>query len=282
MFEALKREPENLAAAFAHVSSRVRLIHLYAYQSHLWNRAVADLVREHTTPEQRVVLDCEEGPLVYPDDRARLPAGEGAAFRLPGPALEDVADPEQRALLADALAHDRLAPAQFRIDGISGFQIKGEDRPLFVRPLHLRVRPPKPDPMHRGFSQVDVRFELPRGAYATLVVRRLLELPGRASRAAPTWEASERSRPPLEPWRFEGRGRRAPERRRDDRRRDEAPRDGGPREERPWQQRDERPRGSRRPDRGRFERRDGPRRPSRPGPYGDRRGGDRRKKGRHD
>lgn len=180
VFEHLRKHPEDPAGAFFHVGGRIRLIHLYAYQSHVWNRAVADFVREHVPLERRIVVDSEEGPLVYPDERELLPVPADATFRLPGPGLEDVIDPVQRGLLADVLAADRISPAQFRIEGVSGMALKGEDRPLFVVPQHLRVRPPKPDPNERGALMVGVRFELPRGAYATLVTRRLFEAPGRA------------------------------------------------------------------------------------------------------
>ena len=50
----------------------------------------------------------------------------------------------------------------------------GEDRSLFVVPRHLRVRPSDEDALNRGMRLVKLRFELPRGSYATLVVKRLL------------------------------------------------------------------------------------------------------------
>jgi tRNA pseudouridine13 synthase len=174
VFEHLKRSPHDFAGAFAHISTRLRLIHLYAFQSHVWNRAVAAWVRERSAPAERLVAEGLEGPLVFPAARiAPEPAWNGS-FRLPGPRLEDVSDPAQRALLEDSLAAERLVPASFSVEGVSGFQLKGEDRALFVVPRHLRVRPSDPDPLNRGLRLVKLRFELPRGAYATLVVKRLL------------------------------------------------------------------------------------------------------------
>ncbi len=185
LFEHLKHSPEDFAGAFYHLATRLRLIHLYAYQSHLWNRAVADWVRARVQPAQRVVLECAEGPLVYPEVDVELKAEADASFRLPGPRLEDVSDREQFDLLADVLARDRLVPAQFVIEGVSGFQLKGEDRPLFVAPRHLRLRPVRPDSLNAGALSIEVRFELPRGAYATLVVRRLLQTSSKRSKAVP-------------------------------------------------------------------------------------------------
>lgn len=173
VFEHLKKNPGDFAGAFFHVASRVRLIHLYAYQSHLWNRAVANLVRARTERAERVVVESEEGPLVYPLERAKL-ADLGGRFRLPGPRLEDVTNADQRRALEEVLSRDQVAAADFDIRGVSGFQLKGEDRELWVTPAHLRVRPAEPDQENPPFSAVKLRFELPRGAYATLVVRRLL------------------------------------------------------------------------------------------------------------
>ena len=172
IFEQLKREPEDFAAAFSRVATRLRLIHLYAFQSHIWNRAVAELVRSRTKVDERVVVKSLEGPLVFPPPTTNL--DDHPTFRLPGPQLEDVENEEQRKFLTDALATEGLVPADFEIHGVAGFALKGEDRPLIVRPQHLRVRPAEPDKLNRGLRMVRVRFELPRGAYATLLVRRLL------------------------------------------------------------------------------------------------------------
>ncbi len=179
VFEYLKRNDGDFAGAFYHVSSRLRLIHLYAFQSHIWNRAVTDCVASMVPREQRVVLQGVEGPLVYPS--RPLPIAAGATFRLPGPGLEDVRDPKQRGWLEDALSRERMVAADFQIEGVSGFQLKGEERELFVEPRHLRVRPPERDNLNFGAFVVKVRFELQRGAYATLVVRRLLSNPLQAA-----------------------------------------------------------------------------------------------------
>ncbi len=185
LFEHLKKSPDDFAGAFYHLASRLRLIHLYAYQSHLWNRAVADWVRARVEPAQRVVLECAEGPLVYPETEVDLGVDADTSFRLPGPKLADVSEREHFDLFADVLAHDRLVPAQFVIEGVSGFQLKGEDRALFVKPNHLRLRPMRPDALNPGALSIEVRFELPRGAYATLVVRRLLQTSSKRSKAVP-------------------------------------------------------------------------------------------------
>jgi tRNA pseudouridine13 synthase len=195
VFQHLARHDGDFAGAFRYVKSQIRLIHLYAWQSHLWNRAVAAYVEEITPPGERFVVPSPEGRLVFARGALKFDPSMHGTFRLPGPGLDDVKHPHQRDLLALALREQGLQPHEFRIEGVSGFQLKGEDRPLVVEPRNLRV-----DEDRSG--RTTVSFELPRGAYATLVMARLVppvqrgdsgrSSPDRAHRSGPRAMRGER------------------------------------------------------------------------------------------
>ncbi|MFT5285643.1 MAG: tRNA pseudouridine13 synthase [Planctomycetota bacterium] len=172
IFEHLGANPDDFAGAFFRVATRLRLIHLYAFQSHIWNRAVAERIRGVVESDSRVRVPSVEGPLVFFDGEPPLKLVD-SAIPLPGASLEGVEDDSSRELFASVLAAEGLTVENFRIDGVPGFQLKPEDRPLIVLPRHLRVRPAVPDADNPGLSAIVMRFELPRGAYATLVVKRL-------------------------------------------------------------------------------------------------------------
>lgn len=167
VFQHLIREPDDFPGAFRFVKSQLRLIHLYAWQSHLWNRAVAAYVESVTPAKDRFMVASPEGRLIFARGEIKADPATKGKFRLPGTGLDDVKDPKQRDLLALALSKEGLQPHEFRIEGVSGFQLKGEDRPLLVTPRNMRVD-------DRGEGKIVVSFELPRGAYATLVMARIL------------------------------------------------------------------------------------------------------------
>jgi len=173
IFDHLHKNPGDFAGAFYHAPARIRLIHLYAYQSHVWNRAAALAVREAVPKEERVLLPSDEGAL--PSYAGEAPGALLArtTLRLPGAELEDCGD--DRELFEKVLASEDMRPEDFRIEGVSGFALKGEDRPLIITPGHLRVRPAEEDRLNHGMRMVRLRFELGRGSYATLVVKRLFE-----------------------------------------------------------------------------------------------------------
>jgi tRNA pseudouridine13 synthase len=166
VFEHLGRHPDDFAGAFRHISSRLRLIHLYAWQSHVWNRAVARYVEQITKPADRIAIPSPEGRLLFARGSMEIDPAMHGTFRLPGERLEDVRHPRQRELLVEALAQEGIRPAEFRIEGVPGFQLKGEDRALVLRPSGLESTVTS--------HGLQLSFALPRGAYALLVVKRML------------------------------------------------------------------------------------------------------------
>src|SRR5258706_95987 len=113
-----------------------------------------------------------EGRLYFPRGALAEDPGFQNRWRLPGPRLEDVANPRQRELYEKALELEELKPGQFTIEGISGFQLKGEDRELVILPRRLRCEEVGRD-TEQGLVDVRLAFELPRGAYATMLLARL-------------------------------------------------------------------------------------------------------------
>lgn len=174
VFDQLKRG-DSAAKAFRRIATRLRLIHLYAWQSHLWNRALAHHLED--VQGDKFTLRAREGKLIFPKHEIDLPEAWGGSLALPGDRLEGVEHADQRALFAKALEPHRLTPDELTTQGVPGFALKAEPRAAVVIPGELRLRPSEPDNLNPGKELVRMSFQLPRGSYATLVVRRLLGPP---------------------------------------------------------------------------------------------------------
>ena len=174
VFDHLRKDPEDFLGAFGRVATRERVIHQFAFQSHLWNRALARFIKQNTPVENRFTLPGIEGPMVFPKGALPVKPGWEGRLPLPGARLEGLVDEHQRDLFDKILASYGISPDGFEIPGVPGFAFKADVRPMAIMPGELRVRPSEPDRLNDGFKMVRFSFTLPRGAYASLLVKRLL------------------------------------------------------------------------------------------------------------
>ena len=193
LFGVLMERPGDFVAALDVIPTRLKLIHLFAYQSFLWNVAVARWVREHDSGRDRLDVPSLCGPLTcwkYPN------AELAAALRSKSFPLIDHAttyeDQDFGAIMTEVLARRGLRQSDLRTRDISGMRLQEEMRPLALQPQGLEILGPTPDEEFQGRLKMELRFSLPRGAYATLVVKRLFADPARRQASDGT---RERARP---------------------------------------------------------------------------------------
>jgi tRNA pseudouridine13 synthase len=174
VFDHLRHEPGDFAGAFKHLATRERVIHQFAFQSHIWNRALSFWLKDAVPEPKRFTLPGIEGPLVFVKGPIPIVDGWGGCLPLPGVHLLGCKDELQVSYFEKALSRYDLDGAGFEIPNVPGFGFKTDDRPLAIQPQNLRARPAEPDALNVGYSCVKFSFELPRGAYASLLIKRLL------------------------------------------------------------------------------------------------------------
>lgn len=174
-FAHLRDHPGDFEGALTvGVATRERTIHLYAWQSHLWNQAVSLWVRDRVPEEGLVWLPSDDGPLPAFREPPSESGAELGAHGLPllGPGVE--LTPEARRRYEAVLRAEGVRMEDFLALDLSGFRPKSEPRPLLMHPEYLRAAPAERDDLYRERQKMRVRFTLPRGQYATLVLKRLL------------------------------------------------------------------------------------------------------------
>ncbi len=181
----LREDPRDFKGAFLHIDRRLRMMALFELQSFLWNEGVKRYLRARIPAAELIGLRYQAGALVFPRSLIRELRDDLWNRTFPLLASDSVIDdPRVRDAALGALRAQGLTLEQLRVPDSPLF-FKHEERPLFVRPGKLRVHPPRPDELNRGRRKVNLSFTLPPGAYATLVVRRVL------------WFATEGARPML-------------------------------------------------------------------------------------
>ena len=162
--------------AFAALPKFTQEICVEAYQSHLWNaivRELADAVAD-TTAQSAFTADDIYGPLVFPRATAFTPAFRELGIPLPSPRAimpECLAE-----IVAGILADEGVELGKLRIPGLQRPFFGGGDRPFVAKARRFSLSAPMRDEF-AGNSPLNLActasFELPRGSYATVLLRAL-------------------------------------------------------------------------------------------------------------
>lgn len=192
IIERLREKPRDFGYALLAVDRRMRAMIVYELQSALWNDSVRRYLQAILPYEELLPLRYQLGTLLFPRS---TPGGLGRdlasrSFPLLAPD-STFSDPVVEASCRAALSREKLTLEGLVVPRLLAFHFKHEERPLLVFPDKLRVSEPQPDELNRGRFKVVLSFTLPPGAYASLVVRRVMWFA--------TDEHVESQRPPRRP-----------------------------------------------------------------------------------
>lgn len=141
----LRDHPTDFAGAFDRIEKRLRFLYLSAYQSHLWNASLSDTLRRIISADR--LFERKIGPGRFEFYRTLEPGERGALGRLP-------------------LSRPKLKKIRRAWFG------KGE-RDAIVVPRSLSAVRDEADALNAGRRAVTISCGMPRGTYATLIVRRV-------------------------------------------------------------------------------------------------------------
>lgn len=176
LVDYLRVHPADFRGAVARLRPELRGLYLSAYQSHLWNRMLARWLQTHLRPEQLRPVSLRLGDVPFHHGLESEQLRELAALQLPLPSARlklDDADPRGE-LVRSVLAEEGLELRQMQIKGIREMFFSRGDRAALCLPRELS-HAFAADDRHPGRDKLTLTFELPRGCYATLIVKAATE-----------------------------------------------------------------------------------------------------------
>jgi tRNA pseudouridine13 synthase len=182
LVEHLIARPTDFKGAVARLRPELGGLYLAAYQSYLWNRMLDRWLRDNMPADALGDVSLQLGEFAVP---LRLADGERERWQgltLPLPSARQKPEPgsEWHRVAEAVLAEEGLTLAALKVPGLNKpFFSKGE-RAACVRPAGVRAEPGD-DELNRGRRKLLLAFDLPRGSYATMFVKRIT-----ATRRPPT------------------------------------------------------------------------------------------------
>jgi tRNA pseudouridine13 synthase len=172
----LADHPTNYRGAFARLRRELRSLVFSAFQSHLWNLMLGHWIERIARPDQRVAIAFKTASLPIHHDLDPEQAAVLRDLRIPLPAAR-TALPEgpMREIASAVLAPLGLGWEELRIKHLKDSFFSKGDRPARFLAENLS-HAVTGDEIYPGRQKLRLTFELPRGAYATLVVKRVTEV----------------------------------------------------------------------------------------------------------
>jgi tRNA pseudouridine13 synthase len=172
LVDYLRVHPADFRGAVARLRPELRGLYLSAYQSHLWNRILARWLTEHSRPEQLRMIDLRLGPVPFHTnlDPATLEALAALSLPLPSSRWKPEPDDPRLPVVEAVLAEEGLTLRDMQVRGVRELFFSRGDRPALCRPESLTGEWGD-DERQRGKQRLALGFDLPRGSYATLIVK---------------------------------------------------------------------------------------------------------------
>jgi tRNA pseudouridine13 synthase len=170
----LAHHPDDYRGAVSRLRPELRGLYLSAYQSQLWNQMLARWLEARCLPEQLTAVKLRLGnvPMHRGLDPPRL--AELAALDLPLPSarVSPAADEGRLALMDAVLREEGLGREQLKLKGLREMFFSRGERAALCQPTGL-AHVAMADEVNSGRTSVGLAFDLPRGCYATLIIKRV-------------------------------------------------------------------------------------------------------------
>jgi len=165
-FTLLQEHPDQFRQALATARREELEMWVSAYQSFLWNEVLRRLIGENPAT---VDIPGAAGPYRF---GPAAPALRAMRIPLPGRGMR-FPDPDVGLLLEEILRERRLRPGQLEGELLPGLPMKASPREAWVTLSSLQTEGPQPDERYGGHQKLTLRFTLPKGTYATMLIKAL-------------------------------------------------------------------------------------------------------------
>jgi tRNA pseudouridine13 synthase len=172
IFRYLVEHPKNSVEALHLIPPEEISMQYAAFQSHLWNEVLRRLIRQKV--EQVEKVGGKEGDYLFWKNIQGEARRHLLGLEIPTAAVRmEWTDDLTRSIYEHILMERGLRPGSFRTKALHRAYFRSVLRRAVVFPDDLRAGKSAEDELHPGRKKLTLSFLLPRGAYGTMLIKRL-------------------------------------------------------------------------------------------------------------
>ncbi|MDP3989634.1 MAG: tRNA pseudouridine(13) synthase TruD [archaeon] len=161
----LKKFPKDFVGAIRRIPIRSLRIYVNAYQSMLWNKTVVSYLERHCSVVKKVPYS--QGELVFVKDKIDL------KVPIVGFDSRSLESGEIKQIIVDLLKKEEMEYSDFLIKQIPQLSLEGELRTVFIDVNNFVLGKSEDDELNFEKKKIKISFTLPKGSYATMVVKKV-------------------------------------------------------------------------------------------------------------
>lgn len=175
LVDYLVHHPQDFRGTLERLNPDLRSLYLSAYQSYLWNKLLAQWIQEHFAGEKLLRIELRQGKLPVPVCIEEEKKKQLVSLQMPLPSgrMNRESPTEISTMLNSILAEEGITADQFKLRGFKKMFFSRGERAAWCFPGQVKSHP-EMDDLHASRKKLELAFELPRGSYATLVIKRLV------------------------------------------------------------------------------------------------------------
>ncbi|HOM93643.1 MAG TPA: tRNA pseudouridine(13) synthase TruD [Candidatus Saccharicenans sp.] len=172
IFRTLLLRPDDYLAALEKIPREEISMAYAAFGSYLWNELLRRLLRAKI--EDLVEVEAESGTFLFWHRLDEPTLAYLQQLKLPTPAARmHFPDDFSRQLYCQLLADHNLKFSSFRTRALSRVFFRSFERRVLLYPRDLQVVSQGEDELHPGSKSLILSFSLPRGSFATMLIKRI-------------------------------------------------------------------------------------------------------------
>ncbi|MBI4232437.1 tRNA pseudouridine(13) synthase TruD [Candidatus Peregrinibacteria bacterium] len=169
----LRDHPKHFAGAFERLEKNLRVLYLSAYQSYLWNRCAELFLKCRIDAQDQILYKYTAGTFLFYQKLPQVTVQSLQNISMPLLKNNTQPDAELTPIVEQVLQEEGIALKQMRIKKTRMVFFSKGERKLLLFPQNLKVEGAKADELNDGRRKVTLSFELSKGSYATILVKRL-------------------------------------------------------------------------------------------------------------
>lgn len=173
----LAPHPTDFKGAVARLRPELQGLYLSAYQSYLWNKMIAAWLTTTFGAANLVDVELKLGripaPVNVPEEYRT--AWESLTLPLPSARVKPEPGVSWLPIVEDVLRVEGMTLAELKVKGMQKPFFSKGDRQCCVRPENLSSAN-EADELNKARRKLVLRFDLPRGSYATMLVKRVTQV----------------------------------------------------------------------------------------------------------